>query len=155
MANQEVVASNVTEFIITNEAGQKTFNRRLVVPFSDINNALFTAQGDTVTVPVGDSGDNFIVAAVALNVTTPFATTGTLTADVGTDGDPDNFLVAADVKTAGPAIGAAGALPVTLAGSSGASSDVLQVRFNSQAATGAPADITAGSVEVLLQVINL
>ena len=90
-----------------------------------------------------------------MNISTAFATTGTLTIQVGTDGDPDNFIDAQDAKTAAVLIGASGAVPVTEAGTIGVASDVLVARFTTQGATGAPADITAGVAEVFLSVVNV
>ena len=83
------------------------------------------------------------------------ATTGTLTIQVGTDGDPDNFVDAQDAKTAAVLIGATGAAPVTEAGTTGVASDVLVARFTTQGSTGAPADITAGVAEVLLGITDV
>jgi hypothetical protein len=112
-------------------------------------------QGDTVTVTLGSTPTKFLVDKAAVNISTAFATTGTLTIQVGTDGDPDNFVDAQDAKTAAVLAGAAGAIPVTEAGSYGIASDVLVARFTTQGSTGAPADITAGVAEVFLSVKDL
>jgi hypothetical protein len=134
---------------------QTGFTHRYRVPFDILNDATWTTQGDTVTVTLGSTPTKFLVDKAAVNISTAFATTGTLTIQVGTDGDPDNFVDAQDAKTAAVLAGAAGAIPVTEAGSYGIASDVLVARFTTQGATGAPADITAGVAEVFLSVKDL
>ena len=134
---------------------QTGFTHRYRIPFDILNDATWTTQGDTVTVTLGSTPTKFLVDKAAVNISTAFATTGTLTIQVGTDGDPDNFVDAQDAKTAAVLAGAAGAIPVTEAGSYGIASDVLVARFTTQGATGAPADITAGVAEVFLSVKDL
>jgi hypothetical protein len=134
---------------------QTGFTHRFRVPFDILNDATWTGQGDTVTVTLGSTPTKFLVDKAAVNISTAFATTGTLTIQVGTDGDPDNFVDAQDAKTAAVLAGAAGAIPVTEAGSYGIASDVLVARFTTQGSTGAPADITAGVAEVFLSVKDL
>lgn len=136
------------------EASRHGFTHMATVDASDINRVA-GANGDTVTVDLGPTPANFVIDRAALFVETPFATTGTLTAEFGTDGDPNNFIEALDVKTAGPALNAAGAVAKTLAGSFAAVSDILVLRFNTQSATGKPGDITAGRVHVLFRMFNL
>jgi hypothetical protein len=106
-------------------------------------------------VTLGSTPTKFLIDKAAVNISTAFATTGTLTIQVGTDGDPDNFIDAQDAKTAAVLIGSQGAEPVTEAGTVGVASDVLVVRFTSQSATGALSDITAGVAEVFLGIVDI
>ncbi len=154
MADQVITLVNKLIPITVNESALKDFTHYSDIKFSDINDASFTTQGDTVSVQLGSTGDNYVVSKALLDVVEAFATTGTLTAQAGTVTDPDNFITASDVLVAGPKIAAAGAVPATLAGSSGASSEELQVRFTTQGGTGAPADITAGKVRVYLNLYS-
>ena len=130
------------------------FTHVVVIEAKDIN-TVAGANGDTVTVDIGTTLPNFIVDRAAAYVETAFATTGTLTFEVGTDGDPNNFIEALDAKTVGPKLNAAGAVAKTLAGSFDVATDVLVVRFNTQAATGKPGDITAGKLHVFLHMFNI
>ena len=163
MADQAVTlatassASNGTrcEVLSAETTRQTGFTHRFRIPFDVINTSTWTTQGDTVTVTLGSTPTKFIVTKAAVNISTAFATTGTLTIQVGTDGDPDNFVDAQDAKTAAVLIGASGAVPVTEAGTIGVASDVLVARFTTQGSTGAPADITAGVAEVLLGIVNV
>lgn len=137
----------------------KGWTHKAVIDFEDVNGTnaggTWTTDGDTVTITIGSTGTDFVVAKAAANVATAFATDGTLTYAFGTDGDPDNFLTATDALTAAPEIAAIGGAPVTLAGSFAAAADNIVVQFATQAATGAPADITAGRLEVFLELYSL
>lgn len=163
MADQAVTLSTATSAsngiridVLPAEVTRQTgFTHRFRIPFDILNDAAWTGQGDTVTVTLGSTPAKFLVDKALVNISTAFATTGTLTIQVGTDGDPDNFVDAQDAKTAATLAGAAGALPVTEAGSYGVASDVLVARFTTQGSTGAPADITAGVAEVFLSIKDL
>ena len=163
MADQSVTLATATsasngikiERLSAEQTRQTGFTHRWRIPFDVINNSTWTTQGDTVTVTLGATPATFLVDRAAYIVTTAFATTGTLTLQVGTDGDPDNFIDAQDAKTAAVILADIGATVKTEAGSMGIASDVLVARFTTQAATGAPSNITAGSVDILLGVIDL
>ena len=136
------------------ESSRHGFTHSMIINASDVN-GVAGANGDTVTVDLGSTPPNFVIDRAALFVETAFVTTGTLTGTFGTDGDPDNFIEALDLKTVGPKLNAAGAVAKTLAGSFDAASDVLVFRVNTQAATGKPGDITAGRVHILFRMINI
>lgn len=155
MADQTVDLSANTTQLTIEEMARSGFTHRCRIKYSDINDSSWTTDGDTVTATVGATGADFVIGSAAANIVTAFATDGTLTYMFGTDGDPDNFLTATDAKTAGVEIAAIGAAPVTLAGSFAAASDNLVVRFTTQGATGAPADITAGEIVVFWKQIGL
>ena len=154
MADQAVIVTRLQRFA-ENENGR--FTHGVAINFDDINDASFTTQGDTVSVEFtgGDLPTEYAVGACMSYVKTAFATTGTLTYQVGTDGDPNNYLADTTALTAGPLVSAIGCSPLTLAGSFGTAGDDLMVRFTSQAATGAPADITAGKLIVFWEILDL
>lgn len=156
LATASSASNGVKIELLSAETKRQTgFTHRFRVPFDVLNAAAWTTQGDTVTVTLGSTPTKFLIDKALVNISTAFATTGTLTIQVGTDGDPDNFIDAQDAKTAAVLIGSQGAEPVTEAGTVGVASDVLVVRFTTQAATGAPADITAGVAEILLGIIDI
>ena len=163
MADQAVTLSTATSAsngiridVLPAEVTRQTgFTHRYRIPFDVLNNAAWTGQGDTVTVTLGSTPTKFLVDKALVNISTAFATTGTLTIQVGTDGDPDNFIDAQDAKTAATLLADTSATVKTEAGSFGIASDVLVARFTTQGSTGAPADITAGVAEVLLAIIDL
>lgn len=131
------------------------FSHRFRIPFDILNNSSWTTQGDTVTVTLGTTPAKFLIDKAAVEISTAFATTGTLTIQVGTDGDPDNFIDAQDAKTAAILIGSQGAEPLTEAGTIGVASDVLVARFTTQGSTGAPSNITAGVADVYLSIVDM
>ena len=156
MADNAVAFSNDRwEILSDNERSMRGFTHRFTIDYTDINDSSWTTDGDTVTVTLDTTDTDLVVAKCVANVTTAFATDGTLTLMVGTDGDPDNFIDAQSCLTAGPLIGAAGGVPVTEAGSAVAAGDTLVARFTTQAATGAPSDITAGSVTIFFELLEL
>lgn len=163
MADQGVILATAVsarkrtliELLSAETTRQTGFTHRFRIPFDVLNNASWTTQGDTVTVTLGSTPGFWIVDKAAAVVTTAFATTGTLTLQVGTDGDQDNFIDAQSCKTTGVCLGAAGAVPVTEAGSFDKVSDVLVARFTTQSATGAPSNITDGEVEIFLGIRDL
>jgi hypothetical protein len=143
------------EVLSAEQTRQTGFTHKFVIDFTAINNSSWTTDGDTVTVTLGSTPAKFLVDKVAAYIATAFATDGTLTVAVGTDGDPDNFLDAQDAKTNAWLLADTSATVKTEAGSFGDASDVLVAQFATQAATGAPADITAGVAEIYLAVIDL
>jgi hypothetical protein len=163
MADQAVTlatassASNgiLIERLSAEQTRQTGFTHRWRVPFDTLNNAAWTGQGDTVTVTLGSTPTKWLVDKAAVDIKTAFATTGTLTIQVGTDGDPDNFIDAQDAKTAAVILADTSATVKTEVGSFGIASDVLTCTFTTQGSTGAPSNITAGVADILLAVRDL
>ena len=155
MANQSVTTLGTIGGPLPLEAQSKGFTHRWTVNYDDINNAAWTTDGDTVTVTLGTLPTEFLVDKCAVYVETAFTTDGTLTISVGTDGDVDNFLDAQDAKTAGPIVADTGATVKTETGSIGSAGDVLVAQFATQAATGAPSDISAGKLHILLGIVDV
>jgi hypothetical protein len=156
MADQtKTLSSEFIEILPAETTRQTGFTHRYRIPFTEINNSAWTTDGDTVTVTLGSTPAKFLVDKVMVDIKTAFVTDGTLGIQVGTDGDPDNFLDVQSAKTqALLAAGVSGNI-VTEAGSFGIASDVLVARFTTQAANGAPADISAGEAVVWLAVRDL
>lgn len=143
------------EVLSAEQTRQTGFTHKFVIDFTAINDSSWTTDGDTVTVTLGTTPAKFLVDKVAVYIATAFTTDGTLTLQVGTDGDPDNFLDAQDAKTKAWLLADTSATVKTEAGSFGDASDTLVARFTTQAATGAPSDISAGSAEIYLSIIDL
>ena len=125
---------------------------RYEVSAEDIADSALTGQGDTVTVKIASVPEGFAVKSAALNVVKAFETTGTLKASVGSSADPDGIIAAQDLKTAGIKAPVAGFAPATAAAA--LAGDVV-LQFATQTSTGAPADITAGKLLLLLQVVSI
>lgn len=150
MANTDVTISQVDILSLQEKAAG--FTHKWTIAYTDVDEG--TGAADTVTAALGNTPSNFIVAKVAANVTTAFAGTGAFTMEVGTDGDPNNFIESTSVKSAGTILAAAGAAPATLAGSHDQAADALEVVFTN-ATSGSPSALTAGSVDIYMQLIEL
>jgi hypothetical protein len=150
MANTDVTISQVDILSLQEKAAG--FTHKWTIAYTDVDEG--TGTTDTVTAALGNTPSNFIVAKVAANVTTAFAGTGAFTMEVGTDGDPNNFIESTSVKSAGTILAAAGAAPATLAGSHAQAADALEVVFTN-ATSGSPSALTAGSVDIYMQLIEL
>jgi hypothetical protein len=133
------------------------FTHMLTVEAGDINGTA-GADGDTVTLTIGTTPEEYILDRIAAYVETAFVTDGTLTIQAGHSGDVDDFLASAgslDVKTAGPKREVVDITPHASGDTVGTTAISLQLRFLTQAATGAPGDISAGKLHLLLRMIDL
>jgi hypothetical protein len=156
MADQTTtLTSSRVSRLSAEETREHGFTHKFVITASDINNSAWTTDGDTVTVTLGTTPAKHLVSKAVALVTTAFVTDGTLTLQVGTSTDQDNFIDAQSCKTAGPLIGAAGGVPVTEAASFANTAQTLVARFTTQGSTGAPSDISAGEVTILLAIDDL
>lgn len=150
MANTDVTLGKVET--LTNQERANGWTHKWTIAYTDVDEG--TGSTDTVTVALGNTPSNFIVAKVAANVTTAFAGTGAFTMEVGTDGDPNNFLTSTSVMSAATIVAAAGAAPATLAGSHAQASDALEALFTN-ATSGSPSALTAGSVDIYMELLEL
>jgi hypothetical protein len=133
------------------------FTHIATVEAADINGTA-GADGDTVTLTIGTTPEEYVLDRVAAYVETAFVTDGTLTIQMGHSGDVDDFLATAgslNVKTAGPKREVADISPHASGDTVGSSALTLQLRFLTEAATGAPGDISAGKLHLLLRMIDL
>jgi len=147
MANTDVTLGNSRKVILSNQERAQGFTHKYTIKYTDIDEG--TGSSDTVTVSLGSTPTDFIISKTMINVTTAFAGTGALVVEVGTDGDPNNFITSVTVMTAGPTISAAGGAPVTLAGTFAIASDALEAIFTNSS-SGSPSALTAGERDVYL-----
>ena len=155
MANTAVTLTDM-EILSAQERAATGFTHKITIDYTDINSG--TNADDTVTVTIGNTPTKFAVLRCLGNVTTTFAgaTNQLFSIEVGTDGDPNNFIASTELDAAavsGP-IGTAGAIPATLAGSVANASDVLQVLFTNETA-GSPSELTAGSIDLWFELSNI
>ena len=147
MANTDVTLGSARKSTLSNQARAQGFTHKFKILYTDIDEG--GGSTDTVTVSLGDTPTDFVITKALLNVTTAFAGTGAMTVQIGTDGDPNNFITAITVLTAGPTISAAGAAPVTLAGTFAIASDALEALFTNSS-SGSPDALTAGELDIYL-----
>jgi GTP cyclohydrolase III len=147
MANTDVTLDNARKSVLSNQERAQGFTHKYTIKYTDIDEG--SGSSDTVTVTLGATPTDFIISKAMVNVTTAMAGTGALTIQVGTDGDPNNFITATSVAAVGPIISAVGAAPVTLAGTFAAASDQLEALFTNSS-SGSPSALTAGELDVYL-----
>ena len=134
---------------------------RIRTTYEDFNGTNYTnssvSDGETITHTSISTPADYLVAEVWAVVTTAFTESsgdGTLTFDVGT-ATVDAFIDGAEAETAGPYIGALGALPVdaTAAGKDkGTTSVPIKIRMITN--TNKPSEINAGVLDVYLRLID-
>jgi hypothetical protein len=147
MANTDVTLPNARKSVLSNQERAQGFTHKYTIKFTDIDEG--GGSSDTVTVALGATPTDFIITKAMVNITTAFAGTGGLSIQVGTDGDPNNFITATSVLTAGPLISAIGAAPVTLAGTFAVASDALEALFTNSS-SGSPSALSAGELDIYL-----
>ena len=147
MANTDVTLGNARKNVLSNQERAQGFTHKYTIKFTDIDEG--SGSSDTVTVALGNTPTDFIITKAMVNVTTAMAGTGALTIQVGTDGDPNNFITATSVAAVGPIISAVGAAPVTLAGTFAAAADALEALFTNSS-SGSPSALTAGELDIYL-----
>ena len=149
MANTDVTLGSARKSILSNQERAQGFTHKFKILYTDIDEG--SGSSDTVTVALGDTQTDFVITKALLHVPTAFAGTGAMTVQIGTDGDPNNFIAAITVLTAGPTISAAGAAPVTLAGTFAIASDALEALFTNSS-SGSPSALSAGEMDIYLAI---
>ena len=147
MANTDVPLDNARKSVLSTQERAQGFTHKYTIKFTDIDEG--GGSSDTVTVALGATPTDFIITKAMVNITTAFAGTGGLSIQVGTDGDPNNFITATSVLTAGPLISAIGAAPVTLAGTFAVAADALIATFTNSS-SGSPSALSAGEMDIYL-----
>ena len=147
MANTDVTLDNARKSILSNQERAQGYTHKYTIKYTDIDEG--SGSSDTVTVTLGATPTDFVISKAMVNVTTAMAGTGALTIQVGTDGDPNNFITATSVAAVGPIISAVGAAPVTLAGTFAAASDQIEALFTNSS-SGSPSALTAGELDIYL-----
>ena len=147
MANTDVTLDNARKNVLSNQERAQGFTHKYTIKYTDIDEG--SGSSDTVTVALGNTPPAFIISKAMVNVRTAMTGTGALTIQVGTDGDPNNFITATSVTAVGPIISAVGAAPVTLAGTYAAASDALEALFTNSS-SGSPSALTAGELDIYL-----
>ena len=158
MADQTVTLATATsasrgvkiEVLSAEQQRATGFTHYFRVPFDVLNNSSWTTQGDTVTVTLGTTPANYAVDRCMINISTVFATTGTLTVSLGTSANTALAIAATTAKTAAVING----LGTPAAAVSGTSAATLQCRFTTQGSTGAPSDITAGVCDIFVRILD-
>lgn len=152
MANTNVTLAGARKSPLTDVERLLGFNTKYTIPYSDVNTG--TTSADTVTVTLGATPAKWLVAGAMANVTTAYAGTTAFSLSVGTTTNVTAFMTAVSVLTAGVIQPANGPYSVaTPANSTGTATINLAAVFTNSVG-GSPSALSAGSVDILLKVIN-
>lgn len=124
------------------------FSHKFNVEYSDV--ASGTGSSDTVTLTLGALPSNYVLNNALVNITTAFAGTTAFTIQVGTTTTTNSLVTAQSVKTAGVLAGVPTTATLIKAT---ATADLVAVFTN--ATGGSPSALTAGELDIYLNIINL
>ena len=147
MATANVTLDNARKSVLSNQERAQGFTHKYTIKYTDIDEG--SGSTDDVVVALGNTPTDFVISKTLVNTRVAFAGTGGLSIQVGTDGDPNNFITATSVLTAGPLISAIGAAPVTLAGTFAVAADALIATFTNSS-SGSPSALSAGELDIYL-----
>lgn len=151
--NAATLSTSYVQVLSAQQRAEKGFTHVIRIPYTEVYSATQTTQGDTKTLTIGTTPARYTVDRVLVDVVTAYATTGTLTVSVGTSANTALLMAATSCKTAG--LLSADALNGAANKTVGTSAGTLQVRFTTQASTGAISDITAGDLYVWLRILDM
>ena len=124
------------------------FSNKFHVDYTDV--ALGTGSTDTVTMTLGALPSNFVINNALVNITTAFAGTTAFSVNVGTTSSTSALVTAQSVKTAGVLAG----VPTTATLVKGTASVNLVAIFTN-ATGGSPSALTAGALDIYLNIVDL
>jgi hypothetical protein len=138
--------SRVSQLSLQEQA--RGFSHKYNVKYSDV--ALGTGSTDTVTLTLGALPAKYAMNAALVNITTAFTGTTAFTIKVGTTGTTDSLVTAQSVLTAGVLAGVPTAATVRTAT---ATANLVAIFTN--ATGGSPSALTAGELDIYLNIIDL
>lgn len=124
------------------------FSNKFHVDYTDV--ALGTGASDTVTMTLGTLPSNFVMNNALVNITTAFAGTTAFSINVGTTSSTSALVTAQSVKTAGVLAGG-----LTNATIVKGTASVNLVAIFTNATGGSPSALTAGALDIYLNIVDL
>lgn len=148
MADTAVTISRADTSQLSLQEQARGFSNKFHVDYSDV--ALGTGSTDTVTMTLGALPSNFVINNALVNITTAFAGTTAFSVNVGTTSSTSALVTAQSVKTAGVLAG----VPTTATLIKGTASVNLVAIFTN-ATGGSPSALTAGALDIYLNIVDL
>jgi hypothetical protein len=148
MADTAVTISRADTSQLSLQEQARGFSNKFHVDYTDV--ALGTGSTDTVTLTLGALPSNFVINNSLVNITTAFAGTTAFSVNVGTTSSTSALVTAQSVKTAGVLTG----VPTTAALVKGTASVNLVAIFTN-ATGGSPSALTAGALDIYLNIVDL
>ena len=141
------IARNRTSELSLQEQA-RGFSNKFTVKYSDV--AYGSGSSDTVTLTLGALPSNYVLNNALVNITTAFAGTTAFTIQVGTTTTTNSLVTAQSVKTAGVLAG----VPTTATLVKATATANLVAVFTN-ATGGSPSALTAGELDIYLNIIDL
>lgn len=148
MADTAVTISRNRTSQLSLQEQARGFSHKYTVKSSDV--ALGTGSSDTVTVTLGTLPAKWAVNNALVNISTAFAGTTAFTVVVGTTTTTNSFITSQSVLTAGVLAGVPTTATVRTAT---AAANMVAVFTN--ATGGSPSALTAGELDIYLNIIDL
>ncbi|MGA0073361.1 MAG: hypothetical protein ACO3K0_12025 [Steroidobacteraceae bacterium] len=148
MADTAVTISRNRTSQLSLQEQARGFSHKFTVKSSDV--ALGTGSSDTVTVTLGTLPAKWAVNNALVNISTAFAGTTAFTVVVGTTTTTNSFITSQSVLTAGVLAGVPTTATVRTAT---AAANMVAVFTN--ATGGSPSALTAGELDIYLNIIDL
>ena len=141
-----IARNRTTELSLAEQA--RGFSNKFTVKSSDI--AYGTGSTDTVTLTLGALPAKYVLNNALVNITTAFAGTTALTIQVGTTTTTNSLVTAQSVLTAGVLAG----VPTTATIRTATATANLVAVFTN-ATGGSPSALTAGELDIYLNIVDL
>ena len=148
MADTAVTISRARTSQLSLQEQARGFSHKYTVKSADV--ALGTGSTDTVTVTLGTLPAKWAVNNALVNISTAFAGTTAFTVVVGTTTTTNSFITSQSVLTAGVLAGVPTTATVRTAT---AAANMVAVFTN--ATGGSPSALTAGELDIYLNIIDL
>ena len=149
MANTNATIARSKAYNLSLQEIARGYSHKFHVDYSDV--AQGTGSTDTVTMTLGALPSAWVVENALVNVSTAFAGTTAFTIIVGTTTNTNAFITSNSVLTAG-VIGSP--ISAALTNASGTATANLVATFTN-ATGGSPSALTAGALDIYLNIIDL
>ena len=148
MADTAVTIARADTSQLSLQEQARGFSHKFHVDYSDV--AYGAGSSDTVTMTLGALPSNYVLNNALVNITTAFAGTTAFTVQVGTTTSSTALVTAQSVKTAGVLAG----VPTTATLIKATATANLVAVFTN-ATGGSPSALTAGALDIYLNIVDL
>ena len=148
MADTAVTIARADTSQLSLQEQARGFSHKFHVDYSDV--AYGSGSSDTVTMTLGALPSNYVLNNALVNITTAFAGTTAFTVQVGTTTSSTALVTAQSVKTAGVLAG----VPTTATLVKGTATANMVAVFTN-ATGGSPSALTAGALDIYLNIVDL
>ncbi len=152
MANTNLTFTKAKLSILPLPERTQGFTHKWHFDYTDVNTG--TGSSDTVTVTLGTTPANWMVANALGVITTAFAGTTAFTVTVGTSTNTACFLPSTSTLTAGTFTSTSGMNQVVTTTQATGTSAISLTAIFTNATGGSPSALSAGAMDIYLSVLN-